>query len=137
VSAGLEHAGLLRRLAAMIYDALLVLAILMATITVLVALTNHAVAGPYVLVIGVLEAFAFFAYFWMFRGQTLGMLAWRLAVRSETGGSLTLEQCVMRFAGAALSLACAGLGYLWILVDRDGRSWSDILSDSVIVRLPR
>lgn len=132
-----EPAGLLRRLAAMVYDALLVLALLMATLTIIVALTNHYVAGPYVLLIALLEAFGFFSYFWMFRGQTLGMLAWHLALRTADGGRLTFTQSVLRFSGALASFASLGLGYLWILLDAERRSWSDLLSRSRIVKLPR
>ena len=121
----------------MIYDALLVLAMVMSTIFVIVAFTNVSVPGGQVLVLSFLEAFAFFCYFWMFRGQTLGMLAWRLTVRSNDGYRLTFTQAMLRFSAAAISIACAGLGYLWILFDPAQRSWPDMFSDSIIVYTPR
>ena len=130
-------AGLLRRLAAMVYDGLLILAILMSTITLLVALTNEPVAGPRVLGLLFMESFAFFAYFWIFRGQTLGMLAWRLSIVSVGGYRITFTQAMIRYFVAILSLACLGLGYLWMFVDPGRRTWPDIASDTLIEYRPK
>ncbi len=130
-------AGLLRRLGAMLYDGLLVLAILMSTVTVLVALTNRPVPGPQVLGLLFLESFAFFAYFWIFRGQTLGMLAWRLSIVSGDGYRITFTQAMLRYFTAVISLACLGLGYLWVLMDPGRRAWPDMASDTRVEYLPK
>jgi len=129
----MRPAGLLRRLGAMIYDALLMLAVWLFTLFPLVAVSNDAVSGPAVRALLFLELYAFFVYFWTFRGQTLGMLAWRLEIRSDDGGPFTLTQATLRFLGAFASFACLGLGYLWILFDRDKRSWSDLASSSRVM----
>ncbi len=84
-----------------------------------------------------LELYAFFAYFWLARGQTAGMLAWRLALRSADGGPLSLRQVTLRFFGAMGCFLSLGLGYLWILIDQRRRSWSDIVSGTEVVRLPK
>ena len=131
-----EPAGLFRRLGAMVYDGLLVSAILITTITLIVVLTNTAVAGPNVLGLLFLESFAFCAYFWIFRGQTLGMLAWHLTIQSTSGYRITFSQAMLRYFAGLLSLAVFGLGYLWILFDPARRSWSDMISDSVILHEP-
>lgn len=114
----------------MVYDGLLVLAVWMLTLFPLVALSNGAVYGPAVRGILFLELYAFFTWFWTRRGQTLGMLAWRLRIETEDGRPLTLTQATLRFLGALASFACLGLGYLWVLFDPHGRSWSDLLSSS-------
>jgi uncharacterized RDD family membrane protein YckC len=118
----------------MLYDTLLVIAMWMATLFPMVAIANHAVYGATVQTILFLETYAFFVLFWMYRGQTLGMLAWKLAVRTEDGAPLSLRQATLRFFGALVSAAALGLGYLWIWVDRDNRSWGDIMSGTRIVR---
>lgn len=134
----LPPAGFLRRLGGIVYDALLVIALVMVTLFFLTGLNRfEAVQGPWVNSILFLEIYAFFAFFWVRRGQTLGMLAWRMQVRSMGGGPITLTQATLRFIGALLSFAALGLGYLWILVDRQRRSWSDLLSGSRIVVLPK
>jgi uncharacterized RDD family membrane protein YckC len=130
-------AGFFRRLAAMIYDSLLVAAILISTVTLMVILTNTPVAGPNVIGLLLLESFAFFAYFWIFRGQTLGMLAWRLSIVTESGYQMTFTQALLRYFGALVSIAAFGLGYIWILIDAQKRGWPDLLSDSRVLYTPR
>jgi uncharacterized RDD family membrane protein YckC len=73
-------------------------------------------------------AFAFLAFSWTRGGMTLGMQAWRLRVQTLDGRSITPVQALVRFLVGLLSLAAFGLGYLWILVDRERRSWGDIVS---------
>lgn len=130
-------AGLFRRLAAMVYDALLITAILMTTVTIIVALTNAAVPGRVVLGLLFLESFAFFAYFWMFRGQTLGMLAWRMSISAGSGYRMTFSQALLRYFGALVGFAAFGLGYLWILVDAQKRAWPDLISDTRVLFTPK
>lgn len=117
----------------MVYDALLVLALWMFTLFPIVALANDAVAGPLVRSLLFLELYGFFVFFWMRRGQTLGMLAWRLELSNDRPGPLTLSQLTLRFIGGLLSFAALGLGYLWILADPERRSWSDRLSASRVL----
>lgn len=128
----------------MLYDTLLILPLFMASSFVLVALfgatddVNHPTVPVWVTratwpVIVVL----FFGLFWRKTGQTLGMQAWRIRVIPCSGDRLSWGQVVLRCAGAAVSAACLGLGYLWPLVDRDGRSWHDRLSGSRLVLLPK
>jgi uncharacterized RDD family membrane protein YckC len=130
-------AGFFRRLAAMVYDALLVAAILMSTITLIVVLTNTPVAQANVLGLLLLESFAFFAYFWIFRGQTLGMLAWRLSIVTGSGYQMTFSQALLRYFGALISFAAFGLGYFWILIDAQKRGWPDLISDSRVLYTPK
>jgi len=134
----LRPAGLLRRLGAMIYDALLIVALVMVTLFFLTGLNRYeAVHGPWVNAILFLEIYAFFAFFWVRRGQTLGMLAWRMRVQNPGGAPITLTQATLRFIGALLSLLTLGLGYLWAFLDRHRRTWPDLLSVSEVVVLPK
>ncbi len=121
----------------MLYDTLLVLALWMFTLFPMVAISNDAVYGATVRSVLFIELYAFFAYFWVRRGQTLGMLAWRLEVQSVDGSPLTLTQATWRFFGALVSFACLGVGYLWVLFDRERRSWSDLLSSSRVLYRPK
>jgi uncharacterized RDD family membrane protein YckC len=130
-------AGLLRRLGAMIYDGMIVLAIWLLTLFVGVAIHNGAVVGPFVQSVLFIELFAFFAYFWVSRGQTIGMLAWDLRIETDSGTALRPAQALLRFLGALLSLATLGVGYLWMYVDPDRRTWPDMLSNSRVVHVPR
>ena len=139
------HAGLPRRLAAMFYDALLLGAVLMIATALLLPLTGGEAITPtdhpwlefaYRLVIVGLVVL-FFGTFWTRRGQTLGMASWRLRVEREDGSLLSWGDTVKRLAAALLSWLPLGLGYFWILFDREGRAWHDRLSRTRVVLLPK
>lgn len=129
-------ASLPRRLGAMLYDTFLLIAMWMATLWVLVPIANAPVTGAWVQSLLYMEAFGFFAYFWIRNQQTLGMQAWRIRVQNPDGSRISLGQCLVRFVTGAASLVLLGLGYWWMLVDPQRRSWSDIASRSEIVGPP-
>jgi uncharacterized RDD family membrane protein YckC len=132
-------APLWRRLMAMLYDSLLLLATLMLATLPVVTLYDGIPAGwvrhvfqIYLLVV----AFVFFGWFWVHGGQTLGMRSWRLQLINAEGSSVGWKTALVRFVAALLSGLVAGLGYLWVLVDARGRTWHDRISDSYIILLP-
>lgn len=131
-------AGLGRRLGAMIYDALLLLAIWMLVGFIGVALNGGEANESSWFRGGLfLVTFGFFAYFWMHGGMTLGMQAWRLRVQTVDGQPIGIGQSVARFLVAGLSFIACGLGYWWILFDGEKRSWPDLASGTRVVVLPK
>ena len=129
-----------RRLAAMIYDSMLILAIWMLGTAALLPITGgEAIEGPwmplYQLYLLALT-FTFFAGFWLRGGQTLGMKAWRLHVERNDGQPLALKDAVRRFVAAIPALLPFGLGLFWCLIDRDRLAWHDRLSQTRIVFRP-
>jgi uncharacterized RDD family membrane protein YckC len=138
-------AGLLRRLGALLYDSLLLLAIFMIATALLLPLTGgEAIASGshpllellYRLVLLGLVVL-FYGAFWTRRGQTLGMAAWHLRVERVDGALLTWGDTVRRLAAAALSLLPVGLGFLWILLDPQQRAWHDRLSRTRVIVVPK
>lgn len=118
----------------MVYDSLLVLALWLITLLAMVlANRGEAVFGALVQSALFLEAFVFFAWFWLRAGQTAGMRAWRLHLVSGDGGRITLNQATVRFFTAMVALAALGIGYWWALFDPRKRTWPDLLSGSRIV----
>ncbi|MGV2932253.1 RDD family protein [Vreelandella venusta] len=79
----------------------------------------------------------FFVYSWRRGGMTLGMQAWRLRVQTTDGYAISLKQSLIRCVVAWLSLAAFGIGYWWVLFDRQRRSWPDIASNTQTVVLPK
>ena len=142
-------AGLGRRLGAMLYDGLLVLAIWIVIAALHLAVVRLVLGVPpeqvgvgaaqvlSLRLLMALGAFAFFAFFWTRGGMTLGMQSWRLRVQTLDGCSITAFQALQRFLVATISLAAFGLGYLWILFDDEKRSWPDIVSHTRVVVLPK
>jgi uncharacterized RDD family membrane protein YckC len=135
----LPRAGLGFRLLAMFYDSLLLFsALLIATaLALLVTKGSLHYHNPFFRTFLFLICFGFYSWFWLHGGQTLGMRAWRLRVQRLDGGPITIWQALLRFLAAIVSLACAGLGFLWMLVDRKRMTWHDRFSETVIVRLPK
>ena len=123
------------RFAAILYDGLVVLALWVMTIVLLVTVIGDAVVGAWVQSLLFVELYVFLVFFWCWRGQTLGMLAWRLRIQSE--GRFTPTQALGRFVGGLAGFATLGLGFFWMWFDRDRMTWSDRLSRSVVVRTPR
>ncbi len=142
-------AGLLRRLAALLYDAFLVAAIWMAlgaAFQFIFGITNqlvdgHATTDPVissVLFVGmVVSAAGFYTWFWMRTGQTLGMLAWRIEVVSSDGSRMNLKQSLLRWLLAWPSFFCLGIGYLWHYIDKHGNAIHDILSGTQVIVVPK
>jgi uncharacterized RDD family membrane protein YckC len=123
--------GFLRRLAAISYDFMLLLAVLfLATVIVLPinggeAFTSHQTLYPlYLLSV----SFVFYGWFWTHGGQTLGMRAWKIKLISDQAGAVTWAQAAIRFVVAIVSWACLGLGFFWCLFNHQGLTWHDSLS---------
>lgn len=134
--------SLWRRLAAIFYDSWLVAAfwLLGAMIDTFVRTGLELSSTGYHLPLQLylmLAPMAFFSWFWMHGGQTLGMRAWRLKLLSRDGGKASLQQALVRCTGALLSILVLGLGYLWVLIDRDGLSWHDRLSGTRLVMVEK
>jgi len=134
-----KPAGLLVRLVAMFYDALLLLSALMIATAIALFVTKGAslAHNPFFRTTLFLICFSFYAWFWLHGGQTLGMRAWKLRLQNKDGRPITIWQALLRFLVAIPSLAFAGLGFLWMLIDKDKMTLYDRFSESVIVRLPK
>lgn len=121
-------AGLLRRLAAQLYDGLLVVALwFIATFAVLPLTGGEAITPAthgglawfyrgWLLAI----AFGYFGFCWVRGGQTLGLRAWKGRLQSTDGSVVTWRAATLRFAGGmtVILLAMAGA---WLLA-RPGRT---------------
>lgn len=132
--------GLARRLGAAVYDALLLLAVLFfATLVVLPLNGGRAFESANFLYSSYLVAvsYAYFAWFWTHGGQTLGMRAWRLRLRTDSGERITWTRSLARFSAATLSWLAAGAGFLWSLYDAERRTWHDRLSHTSLIIEPR
>jgi uncharacterized RDD family membrane protein YckC len=136
--------SLLRRITAMLYDALLVVALVAVVnalaLAVVVRLTSGATQvldAHMVQLLVVLSTVCFFTFFWVNGGQTLGMQAWRIKLLDFNGNPPTASQALRRCCGAVLSAACLGMGFWWCLVDHKGRYWHDYLSGTELILLPK
>lgn len=136
--------SLWRRLAAILYDSLLVTGLLFLAMALAVvglgsvqgwdqfnpAELRH---NPFYIAYLLSVPLVFFVGFWRRGGQTLGMRSWHIRVVTSDGSPVFLTVALLRFLTALLSWAALGLGFLWVLVDREQLAWHDRLSGTRLV----
>ena len=117
------YPSLWRRLAAMLYEALLVAALLMVA-GFIVGGATHKLTGwelsafrLYLLVV----LGAYFIWCWR-RGGTLAMKAWKLRLVRPNGERISMRHAFLRFVYAALFLGLAVVGLM--LMRQHAREWS-------------
>lgn len=163
----MKNASLARRLGAMLYDSLLVLAILfVATVPFIIAAGEQPVTDSIFYQLCMLGLiFAFFVGFWIGPGRTLGMQSWRLQLVSDANAEPGIAKACLRFAVAALLLLPAviglfaqivnnargehpgligfawllpaGLFFFWQLIDPRGLSLQDRMSGTRLLHYPK
>ncbi len=139
---GGASAGFGRRLAALIYDGVLLAGLLTVYTAALVfahggALTGEAAGGWwYAYRTGeVILMAGYYVLNWMRSGQTLGMRAWRLHAVSASGGRLEFAPAVLRVVCAVAAWSPAALGVLWLYLDPDHLALHDRLSNTRMLYL--
>lgn len=134
---GIAGPDLLRRLASLLYEILLLLGVLAVTLLlphVLIGQFLHRLATPFVLWAHLFLVLAlYFTWFWTHGGQTLAMRTWRLRLVTRGGAPLRPARALLRFLWCWPSLGICGIGILWALVDRDGQFLHDRLAGTRIV----
>jgi uncharacterized RDD family membrane protein YckC len=138
-----QFPSLLRRLAALFYDGVLLFGMLLLAAGLVIVPYMSLVEGDFPNHAWWFRAWlalvivAFFAYFWTHGGQTLGMRAWRLRLVRADGGEPLLRDALMRLVCALVALAPVGLGLWWMLIDSEGLAWHDRWSRTRLVLVKR
>ena len=133
--------GLVRRLMAIFYDLILLIALLFIATFIANALNHGEPIEPenpyYPLFVLCLLAISFFYYgwFWTHGGQTLGLQTWKMKLISNKHQNIGWPQAFVRMLAAIISWSCFGLGFLWSLFDKNKKTWHDLLSRTEIVDL--
>jgi uncharacterized RDD family membrane protein YckC len=137
----MQNTGLIRRLAAILYDTLLLGALFFLITIPFVAVRDGEPVeigdnALYRLVLAVVVD-AFFVGYWTRSGRTLGMQSWGLRVETPTGEIPAFAAASIRFFAAMLSWLPAGLGFIWQLWDKDQLTWHDRLSGTRLRYYPK
>jgi uncharacterized RDD family membrane protein YckC len=138
----------MRRLAAMFYDWVLLIAVILVAVTAFTISIDlllgknasiEALQHPllkllyqaYLLVVAAL----FYIWFWTHGGQTLGMKVWKLKIVSYKQQNIHFRQALLRFLLAVLSCLPFGLGLFWALFNRDKLSLYDQWSKTCLITI--
>lgn len=122
---------LLRRIAAFLYDCLLLIALFFVITAAVIPLNDgNAIQHWSYKIVLLLITFGFFDWFWRHGGQTLGMRAWRIRLEGQTYEKVTFKQTLHRFL---VGLAAFGFTLLYMFANPSGAALHDKLSKTKIV----
>jgi uncharacterized RDD family membrane protein YckC len=131
-------AGLGRRLLSMLYEFLILIAVLFIASFVFHLVfrdTSSLLFRPGLQLYLLMIAGTYFTWFWTHGGQTLPMQTWKLRVISASGDRVYLKQALARYLFAVIGIFFFGGGIVWALFDRDRQFLHDRLAGTRIVRL--
>lgn len=137
-AAGATHLtpSILRRLAGMAYESLLLLGVLFIS-TYLFLIPAQALdeswRRPLLQVCEFTVCGIYFTWLWRHGGQTLPMKTWRMHLTSAAGGPVSMGQALARYLLACVLIPLAGIGIAWALVDPDRQFLYDRLAGTRLV----
>jgi uncharacterized RDD family membrane protein YckC len=128
-----ENATRLRLFAACVYELLLLFALWMFCTWIFVQLFGQ-VNQPYKrlqlqLFLWIVTGM-YFVWCWHKTGQTLATKTWKIKLVNQQNSTLSFQQAIVRYALASLLMLVFGLGFIWVLVDKEGLFLHDRLLKS-------
>ena len=131
-----RNASLKRRLLSLLYELLILAAVLLAAALPLVVLTHTWDHAPARLALQAWLLVACGVYYvrqWAGGGQTLPMKTWRMRLISCDGTAVTRPRAMLRYLLALTGTFLLGLGFLWALWDRERQFAHDRVAGTRIV----
>ena len=135
----MANAGFFRRIFSLVYDSLVIIGIIFSLTLLLVFLNGGSpktgeIADYIQLLITVLSGPIFYTYFWLVNdGQTIGMQAWKIRLISDQ--TLSVRICLLRCAFSTFSFLFLGIGYIYILLNSENKSLSDLATNTRICKI--
>ena len=135
------YASAKHRLLSMVYDGLLLAAVLFIAMAIFIPIaksagyeTGHPVFSVYFLLV----CFLFYAGFWTHGGQTLGMKTWKIKLLHENGQAISWGQALLRYLTALPAWIVIMLGISTLMLDAPLKmpmaiNWINTLPDGVLL----
>ena len=133
-----QYPTLIRRMMALVYDSLILASICFLSTAIAIIFTKgHAIAPNNLLFKCYLLSMGscFTLWFWTHGGQTTGMAAWRIKLVNYANEPISNKQAILRLC-LAIPLGLCGLGFIWVLIDRDQQALYDRLAKTKLVLIP-
>ena len=132
-----EPAHLGRRLAAMLYDGLLLLAMWIVTALYGFHSTAQQSLGHFLPACSPPRPWLLCLLLAPNRRDPGYARAWRIRVVNTEGISPSWQQIALRLLTAFASFGCFGAGYLWLYIGKTRQTWHDLASNTYVVHIPR
>lgn len=130
--------GFWRRIICLIYESLLLLAILFIASFIfhLIFRDTHTAyfRSLFQLYLLVIMGY-YFVWYWTHGGQTLAMQTWKMRLVAVDGSGLTKKQAITRYLLALIGIFLFGSGIIWALFDRDHQFLHDRLAGTRIIKI--
>ena len=130
--------GFWRRILCMIYEFLLLIAVLFIAGFIFHLIYNNT-DSPYFRPIFQLYllsvAGVYLIWFWTHGGQTLAMQTWKIQVVNANGGKIKIWQAIARYLFAVISISFFGCGIIWAFFDREGQFLYDRIVGTKIINV--
>jgi uncharacterized RDD family membrane protein YckC len=132
-AAAWQRAGFFIRLGALALDGILI-GLIMAFVSNLLPhfLRFNDGPGGWLIVLAI-----YGAVMWKHKGTTIGGIVCGLKVVRVDNRELDWATAIVRALGCFLSLAVAGLGFIWVAIDDDKQSWHDKIAGTTVVLVPK
>lgn len=144
----IQKATRLRLFAACVYELLLLLALWMLCTWIFVSVFGDATSHykrTFLQLFLWLVTGAYFVWCWTKTGQTLAAKTWKIKLvtqnltnqnlATQQNINLNMRQAIIRYALASASILACGLGFIWVLVDKDSLFLHDRLLKTRFIRL--
>ena len=132
------YVGPFLRIIASVYDFLLLLGVWFLVGSLAFWLNNKEVLHPALgSILVLISGWAFYAFFWIKNGQTLGMQVWKFKIVNSdpSHDRITLKQTFLRFAVNCGMLALLGMPLFLIYADSKKLAVNDILSKTKLEKI--
>ena len=132
----MSYISIWRRFASILYDYLLVIAVLIIMSIPFFSfdLQENNLLKVIIQIYYYLITQYFFVWFWVHNEGTLGMKTWKIKIICNNN-RLSYKQAIIRFNVAIISLLFFGLGFIISLFRKDKKCFHDIISKTALVKL--
>ncbi len=141
----LKAAKLPRLLGSILYDLIIIIAILLFATTLLfficllLSINQPEPQNIYFRAYLAVIIFSYYHWSWAYHRQTIGMKAWNLVLINHTHldkitqiTPITLGQSLLRIIGGVIGAICFGFGYIYLYLNKQRKTLADSLSNTKI-----
>lgn len=133
----MKLASLRIRLLAMVYEAVLLAALLLAATALFLGIAGDSSHGPLRTLLQVyllICAGTYLVWSWTGGRRTLAMRTWRIRLVDRSGGAVGLRTALVRYGSALLGIGACAAGLVWSIFDSERQFLHDRIAGTRLVR---